>query len=381
MATVSGTCDARFAEVRELLQGFVASGEELGASIVVDLDGQTVMDLWAGYTDADRQQAWQRDTICNVFSCTKLVTSLAVLMLVDRGLVSLDDSVARHWPEFGANGKEAVLIRHVLAHSSGVSGWDEPMLPHDLYDFDAAAAKLARQPPWWQPGSVSGYHTLTYGFLIGQLVRCVTGKTLRQFVADEIAGPLGADFQIGACEQDWPRVADVLVSPAASQALTDLDPASFSAKARVGILADTDLVNTPGWRRAELGAVNGHGNARSLVRILSALTLGGATNGTRLLSQETIDLALEEQTNSLDVVLGYTVRWGNGVALVPAAIHHWLPKSGRVCFWGGFGGSYVIMDLDRRLTIAYTMNYADIIGGSTERGSAYGRAIYRAMGL
>ncbi|PHH62210.1 hypothetical protein CDD81_7337 [Ophiocordyceps australis] len=381
MTSVSGTCDARFAKVRQLLDSFVSSGKEVGASIAVDLDGHSVVDLWAGYTDAGRLHAWQRDTISTVFSCTKLVTSLAALMLVDRGLLSLDDPVARYWPEFAAHGKEALLLRHVLAHSSGLPGWDEPMASsRHLYDFEEAAAKLARQAPWWQPGTAAGYQALTHGFLIGKLVRCVTGKTLRQFVDDEIAGPLAADFQIGARQQDWPRTADMVASPAAKKALAHLDPDSLISKCVFGFFSDLEEANTPASRSAELGASNGHANARSLVRILSALTLGGVVNGTRLLSQDTIDLVFEQQSHGRDLVLGIPIRYGVGFSLTPSALHPCLPE-GRVCYWGGWGGSFVAMDLDRRLTIAYTMNYVDSGAGGNERGEAYGRAIYRAIGL
>ncbi|KAF4592318.1 hypothetical protein GQ602_002617 [Ophiocordyceps camponoti-floridani] len=370
MAKASGTCDARFDRVRQLLEENVASGSELGASIAVNLDGKLVVDLWAGWTDESRTQPWQRDTIVNVFSSTKTVLSLAALMLVDRGLIDVDDAVCKYWPEFGTNGKESVLVRHLLSHSSGVSGWDEPVTVDDLYDFEASAARLARQSPWWPPGTASGYHSLTMGFLIGELIRRVTGTTFKDFVAREIAGPLDADFQIGAAEKDWPRVTDIVPPETPTEFRQADGPDSLLHRTMLNPSPDALCANTSGWRRAELGAGNGHGNARSLVRILSAVTLG-QVDGKRLLSDKTLDLLGREQTNGPDVVLAIPVRFGIGFGIGPYSTYPFIP-SGRVYFWGGWGGSYIIMDLDRRMTISYAMNkMGDVLGGDS-RGSAYG---------
>jgi CubicO group peptidase (beta-lactamase class C family) len=215
MTDLHGTHDARFAGVRDALERNLASGEELGASLVLDIDGDIVVDVWGGFRDQDRTTAWDEHTITNVWSTTKTVTSLAALMLVDRGALDVHAPVARYWPEFAANGKEGVEVRHLLAHTSGVSGLDQPAVVTDLYDWPRATARLAAQAPWWPPGTASGYHATTFGHLIGEVVRRVSGKTLKQFVAEEIAGPLGADFQIGAAEEDWGRIANVVPPPPA----------------------------------------------------------------------------------------------------------------------------------------------------------------------
>lgn len=199
---VQGRCDERFAGLRDLVAANVASGEELGVSVAVVLDGTPVVDLVGGHRDAAQTVPWTEDTITNVWSTTKMVTSLATLMCVDRGLVDLDAPVATYWPEFAANGKEGVLVRHVLSHTSGVSGLEQPAATADLYDWDGATSRLAAQAPWWEPGTASGYHALNQGHLLGEVIRRVTGRTLKQFVAEEIAGPLGADFQIRAAEND-----------------------------------------------------------------------------------------------------------------------------------------------------------------------------------
>src|SRR6202522_1545214 len=213
MAEIYGTCAERFEAVRGALARNLDSGAELGASLVVDIDGDIAVDMWGGFCDLDRTVPWTENTITNVWSSTKTVTSLAALMLVDRGELDVDAPVARYWPEFAAQGKEGVLVRHLLSHASGVSGLDQPAVVEDLYDFQKATSRMAAQAPWWKPGTASDYHALNSGHLVGELVRRISGKTLRQFVAEEIAGPLGADFQIGAAESDWPRIADVVPPP------------------------------------------------------------------------------------------------------------------------------------------------------------------------
>ena len=377
---MQGACDNRFKSVREALEANLESGEELGASIALDLDGETLVDLWGGWRDEARTQPWERDTIVNVWSTTKTVTSLAVLMLVARGDVDVHTPVARYWPEFAAAGKEGVEVRHLMSHTSGVSGLDQPAVVEDLYDWGTATSRMAAQAPWWAPGSASGYHALNFGHLLGEIVRRVSGKSLKQFVADEIAGPLGADFQIGAGEADTGRIAPVVPPPPLPFDLAAMDPTSPVVRTFTGPPADAGAANTPGWRAADIGAANGHGNARSVARILSAVALGGGVDGTRLLSSEAIELIFEQQSNGVDLVLGIPLRFGIGFGLPQPDTIPYIP-SGRVCFWGGWGGSIIIMDLDRRLTFAYMMNKMapGIIG--SPRAESYLRPAYGALGV
>src|SRR5215467_4008807 len=195
MANIHGRWDGRFEGVRAALARNLDSGEELGASLVLDIDGDIVIDMWGGFCDGARTVPWGEHTITNVWSSTKPVTSLAALMLVDRGELDVDAPVAKYWPEFAAAGKQGVLVRHLMSHTSGVSGLDQPAVIEDIYDWEKSTARFAAQAPWWEPGSASGYHALNFGHLIGEVVRRITGKSLKQFVAEEIAGPLGADFQ------------------------------------------------------------------------------------------------------------------------------------------------------------------------------------------
>jgi CubicO group peptidase (beta-lactamase class C family) len=371
---VQGTCDARFEPVRDVLAEQLDSGNDTGASIAVDVDGRTVADLWGGWCDEEHRTPWGENTITNVWSTTKTVTNLAALMLADRGLLDPYAPVAKYWPEFAENGKERIEVRHILSHTSGVSGWEAPFTTEDMYDREAATRQLATQAPWWEPGTASGYHAQNQGHLVGELVRRLTGKTLKTFVAQEIAGPLGADFQIGAIEADWDRIAPVTPPPPLPFDLASLDPGSPVYKTFTGPVADAAAANTPAWRRAELGALNGHGNARSVARILRVLALGGEAGGVRLLSPDAIGLIFDEQSHGPDLVLGVPLRFGIGYALPETETVPYIPP-GRTCFWGGWGGSVILMDLDARTTISYMMNKMGpgIIG--SDRSEAYVRAI------
>jgi CubicO group peptidase (beta-lactamase class C family) len=287
---VNGLCDDRFADVRDVLEANLASGEELGASITVNVEGETLVDMWGGWRDQTATQPWERDTIVNVWSTTKTVTSLALLMLVTRGQVDVYRPVETYWPEFSAAGKGDVEVRHLLSHTSGVSGLEQPASVEDLYDWTVSTSRMAAQAPWWEPGSASGYHGLNFGHLVGEVVRRVTGKSLKQFVADEIAGPLGADFQIGALKADAGRIAEVVAPPPIPFDLSVLDPLSPMVRTMNGPFVEAEVSNSEGWRAADIGAANGHGNAHSVARILSVITLGGQVDGIRLLSPDTIDL-------------------------------------------------------------------------------------------
>jgi CubicO group peptidase (beta-lactamase class C family) len=371
---VHGSCSERFEPVRAALADELSSGDELGASIVIDVDGQTLVDVWGGFRDQARTQPWTRDTITNVWSTTKTVTNLAALMLADRGLLDVYAPIARYWPDYGANGKQDIQVRHLLGHTSGVSGWELPFATEDMYDWEKSTSRLAGQAPWWEPGTASGYHAQNQGHMVGEIVRRVTGKPLKQFVADEIAGPLAADFQIGALEKDWGRIADVVPPPPLPFDMSSLDPQSPAFKTMTGPVPDAAAANTPGWRLADMGAINGHGNARSVARILSAVTLGGTVDGVRLLGQDAIDLIFDEQANGVDLVLGVPLRFGIGYGLPNESIPY-LPDE-RICFWGGWGGSLIIMDLGRRMTVSYMMNNmgSGVVG--SPRSEAYLRAIY-----
>ncbi len=375
MAEVQGRCDERFSGVREALARRL-DGDELGASVAVDLDGETVVDIWGGYRDEARTTPWTQDTIVNVWSTTKCVLSLAALMLVERGELDVDAPVGDYWPEFCAHGKKGVLVRHLLSHTSGVPAWEQPFSVRDMYDWTTATERLAAQRPWWEPGTASGYHAANQGFLVGEVVRRITGETFRKFVADEIAAPLGADFQVGAREADVDRIAP-LVAPPRAEPAGEIDPASIAVRTFTAPVMSVKATTTPEWRAADLGALNGHSNARGVLDVLRVLSLGGSVGGVQLLSPETIDLVFRQQSDGEDLVLEAPFRFGIGYCLGSPVVPY-VP-SGRTFFWGGWGGSLAVMDLDRRLTITYMMNAMapGLIGNA--RAEAYVNAVYAAL--
>ena len=366
MAEISGFCNKQFGKLVDVLSSTVDSGGDLGASVALTVDGEMVVDMWAGFVDQERTTPWQRDTIVNVWSTTKTMTSLAALVLADRGRLDLDAPVATYWPEFAANGKEGVLVRHLMSHTSGVSGWAQPVVQEDIYDPVTSVAKLAAQAPWWEPGTASGYHAINQGHLVGEVMRRIDGRSLGTFFAEEIARPLGADFFIGLPASEDGRVTPVIPPPPLQIDMAAMDPDSPVFKTFAGPPVDANFANTEAWRRAEIGAANGHGNARSVARIQSVVTNGGIADGVRLLSPATIERIFEVQASGVDLVLGAPLRFGIGYGLPEPQTLPYLPND-HICFWGGWGGSVVINDVGRRMTFTYMMNQMapGIIGGPT----------------
>lgn len=374
MAPVEGTCASGFEPVREAFTGNLDEGLDVGASVAVAVDGELVVDLWGGTID-DEGTPWERDTVINVWSTTKTMTALCALVLADRGELDVDAPVARYWPGFAAEGKDRVLVRHLLSHTAGLPGWTEPMAPEDLYDWELACDRLARQAPWWEPGSAIGYHAVTQGYLVGEVVRRVTGTSLGTFFRTEIAEPLGADFHIGTPPEVDPRVARVIPPP--PLALDGVDPDLVAVRA----LANPPLTAAQSWeeawRRAEIPAAGGTGNARSVATVQSVLACGGSTGGVTLLSEAGCARVFEEQAHDVDLVLGIKIRHGIGYGLNSADLP--ISPNERACFWGGWGGSLVVCDLDQRLCIAYVMNRMGEGTVGDARGAGLVIAAYQAL--
>lgn len=355
MADIAGTFDDRFSGVRDVLSTSLDNGGDVGASVAVFVDGHAVVDIWGGYADAERTRPWERDTITNVWSTTKTMTALSALILADRGEIDFHAPVARYWPEFKANGKENIEVRHLMGHTSGLSGWAEPMTTEDLYDWEKATSLLAAQAPWWEPGTASGYHAITQGYLVGEVVRRVTGQSLGTFFRTELAEPLGADFHIGLPASADARVSNVIPPPPMNlEALGPIDHNSVAMRTFMNPVPSVEAVWTDGWRRAEIPAANGHGNARSVGLIQSVLACGGEVDGRRFLSEAGCEAVFEEQSNGPDLVLSLPIRFGLGYGLPTPDMP--IGSNARACYWGGYGGSVIVVDLDRRMTIAYMMN-------------------------
>ena len=364
MMEIKGTFDESFSEVVTAFRRNFEDLGEVGASVAIMREGRLVVDIWAGHSDTGLSQPWKRDTITNVFSITKTMATLSALVLADRGDLDVFKPVADYWPEFAANGKEKIEVRHLMSHTSGLSGWDKKITIREICDWRESTAILAEQKPWWQPGTSSGYHALTQGHLVGEVIRRITGESIGEFFAKEIAEPLGADFHIGLGERDFYRVSDVIypredIRDQMMERARSLVKLGVTDEVAVKTLQNPrnneDNVNSEWWRKAEIPAANGHGNARSVATIQGLITNGGEINGVRLLNTETIDLIFQEQSNGLDLVFLMPLRFGIGYAL-PNEEFSFMPQDRRVCFWGGNGGSIIVNDVDENVTISYIMN-------------------------
>ena len=354
-ATIQGDCAPRFGAVRDAFAANFAAGREVGASFAATLDGELVVDLWGGHADAARTRPWERDTIVNVFSTTKAMTALCAHMLVDRGRLDVDVPVACYWPEFARSGKETITARQLLSHTAGLAAIREPLPIDALYDWERMVGVLAAETPWWEPGSTSGYHALTYGHLVGELIRRLSGATVGTFFRDQVSGPLGADFHIGLAASEDGRVAEMVPASKTEMAAGGaLDPQSLRGKVLSNPPLRPQVANTRAWRAAEIPAANGHGNARSVARVMAALACGGSLDGVRLLGLPTITRAIEEQCYDKDLVLGFRLRWGLGFMVTSPSLP--LGPNPRTFGHGGWGGSLGFADLDARVSWAYVMN-------------------------
>ena len=377
---IHGFCDEKFAAVREAFARNFDEFGDVGASFAVTVEGEFVVDLWAGHADKARTRAWERDTIVNVYSTTKTMSFLCALVLADRGQLDFHAKVTDYWPEYGASGKENTEVRHFMSHAAGVPGFDPALeTAAELYDWELCTDNLAAQKPWWEPGAQSGYHAITQGYLIGELVRRITGRSIGAFFREEIATPLGADFHIGMDDSVFPRVAEMIPddAPAGDGPFGEMDPTSIPARVFASANADTTAVNTPAWRRAEIPAAGGHGNARAVVRAQTPLANEGKAFGVELLSPAGCRRILEEQTNGPDAVLMLPIRFGLGYAF-PNEMMPMSPNDNAM-FWGGAGGSTIVVDQSARVCLSYVMNQmkAAIVGD--RRGGGLGKAFYDSV--
>lgn len=377
---VEGVCPDRFEKV---LQAFVSNFEtlaDIGASAAVYLHGEPVVDIWGGHFDESRTRLWERDTIVNNFSTTKTMTALCMLILADRGEVDLDAPVAKYWPEFAQNGKSDVLVKHLLSHSAGLSGWEKPLSVEQLCDIPYSTKLLEEQAPWWKPGSAIGYHPISYGPLLGKVIRRVTGQSLGTFFKNEVARPLGGDYYIGTGPEHDHRVTLMIQSAPPRQPLNDGSVSDRSFFNPYIMPQDSGRLV---WRRTELGGSNGHGNARSVAAIQSVLSNGGEARGVRLLSRAGAERAMEVQGEGTDLVFGMPFRWALGYGVSNAFVDSVFGNrtaGRRIAFWGGSGGSICFNDFDLGMTVAYVMN-RHVEGSFDQRGINIITAAYDSIDL
>jgi CubicO group peptidase (beta-lactamase class C family) len=320
------------------------------------------VDCWGGHADAARARPWTADTIVSVASTTKGMVALCAHMLAERGKLDLDAPVARYWPEFARAGKQDIPVRWLLSHRAGLPAIRRDLPAEALFDWTAMTAALAETTPWWTPGSAHGYHAITYGHLVGEVIRRVDGRTVGAFLREEVTGPLRADFFIGVPAGVDACAAQVLPDPPLPPGEVTLwdtllaDPTSLSGRAFLNPPRPPDLVNTRAWRAAEIPAANGHGSARGIARVYAALARSGDLDGVRLLSAPTLERAIVEQSVGRDAVLTLPTRFATGFMLgMPGGIFECGP--GRRSFGHpGRGGSIGFADPDARVGFGYVTN-------------------------
>ncbi|MFE3120332.1 serine hydrolase domain-containing protein [Streptomyces niveus] len=382
---VRGYCDERFRVVRDVFEENFRERGELGAAVCVVVGGESVVDLWGGWADGARSRAWERDTLVNVWSTTKGPTALCAHLLMDRGLLDPDAPVAAYWPEFAATGKEGVRVRHLLSHRAGLAGLREPHSAEELYDWELTTSRLAATEPWWEPGTRSGYHALTYGFLVGEVIRRITGRMPGAFLHEEVTGPLGVDFTIGLPEKDADRAAELVPPPAMPPAvqaarLAGLTPVALAALLNPPVGAGT--ANTAAWRAAEIPAANGHGTARSVAALYGIFAGRGEYGGHRVLSADAVERVREGQGSCRDLVLGagFPHETQAGLGLWLSGPNGSYGPNPRAYGHDGFGGSCGLADPDAGIAMGYVMNRMGPDIADDPRKMALVRAVYAAVG-
>ncbi|HEY0651349.1 serine hydrolase domain-containing protein [Phenylobacterium sp.] len=377
--TVQGDVARGFEPVRDAFAAnFERTGDyaEVGAALCVYRRGEMVVDLWGGHADAARSKPWAVDTLVNVWSTTKTATAVAVARCVDSGLIAYDQPVSDVWPEFAQAGKGAITVAQVMSHQAGLPGFVEPTTLDDLYDWDLVTGRLAAQAPVFEPGDLSSYHAATYGFLAGEIVRRVAGRTVGTLLREDVFGPLAADFHIGLLASEDARVAELIAAD--NPAVVPLD--QLPLPVRLGLsnpAQDPARVNTRAWRAAELPALNGHASAHGVARLCAALAEGGALDGARILSPATLSRMTAIASDRDDLLLGFNPQWGMGV------IHNLIGVYGpnpRTFGHSGWGGSFGCADPDARVAIGYVMNHMgpELVGDP--RGKGLADMLYACLG-
>ena len=352
---IQGNFDEKFQSIVDCYENQFNLGLDIGSSLAVTYEGEIVIDIWAGTRDKAQTLPWEENTIVNVFSSTKNATSLSAYVLADQGKLDFSAPVAKYWPEFAQKGKENILVSNIMSHSSGLPGWDEPVAGNDLYHPDKVAALFETQEPWWEPGTALGYHAISIGNLMGEIIKRISGKTVGKFFKDEIADPLDIDFHIGLEDKHHSRVAEIHQAVESSpEDLFELEEGSVMHKVMTNGIITAPDANTTEWRRAEIPAAGGHGNGRSIAESMALMANGGAYKEKQIFSEELIKFALEEQVRGNDLVLVEPLRWGIGFGL-PINNASWMGylEEG-ACFWAGWGGSMSIADTNKRVSFGYT---------------------------
>jgi CubicO group peptidase (beta-lactamase class C family) len=360
---IEGECDKRFESVRKAFEENFQKRGELGAAVSIVMDGRPLVDLWGGHADKAKTRRWERDTLVNVYSTTKGFTATCAHRLIDQGKLDPDEPVAKYWPEFAQAGKKELPVRYILSHRAGLPAIKKPLAEDAIYHWDTMISALEGQEPWWQPGTRHGYHALTIGWLVGEVIRRITGKGLGTYFRTEIAEPLGLDAHIGLDAKHDARVSDLLPSGPPEPGQPDLfaeaakDPEGPTAKAFLNppLLTKPDVVNSRAWRVAEIGGGNAHTTARSLARLYGALARGGEVDGYRIVRPEAIERFWAEQSYGPDqVLMQLPTRFSMGFMLSQPGMG--FGPNIKAFGHPGAGGSLGFADPVKRIGFGYTMN-------------------------
>jgi CubicO group peptidase (beta-lactamase class C family) len=356
---VSGRCDDPFRQVRDAFAENFESRGETGAALCIAIAGHMVVDLWGGFADIAQTRPWKPDTLVNVFSVGKAFTAVCVARMVGQGRLDLEDRVATHWPEFAARGKQDVTIRQLLSHQAGVPAVSRRLPPGAMFDWQLMTSALAEQEPWWPPGTAHGYHVNTFGFLVGEVVRRIDGRSLGRYLYDEVTAPLGADFRIGLPASEESRVAEFIwTGPTpGEEAPAGITPdrlMEYNAYFNPSGLSGAGTVNTRAWHEAEIPSTNGHGTARGVARLYQALAAGGTIDGVEVVDQGVLVEAASEQVNGEDRVLHRPTRFGLGFQLTQK--ERPLGPGSRGFGHFGAGGSVGFCDPEAGLAFGYVGN-------------------------
>jgi CubicO group peptidase (beta-lactamase class C family) len=356
---LDGFCDPRFVAVREAFAANFRERGEPGAAVCVSVGGKPVVDLWGGYADIANTGPWQRDTLVNVFSVGKALCALAAARIVEQGLIDLDDQISKLWPEFAQAGKDRITLRQLLSHRGGLPAIEKPLPNGAALDWNVMTHALEEQSPWWEPDTAFGYHVNTYGFLIGEIVQRAAGKTLGTLIRAEVAGPLNADIHIGLPREHHARVAEYRWPGQSSmtppgEGATGIPLMRWNAYWNPPGISGAHWVNRTEWRLAEVPSTNGHGNARSVARIYSALAKGGAADGVQIVGRDTLREFTTEHSRGEDQITQHPARFGLGFQLTQPE----RPLGPNPNSFGHFGagGSLGFCDPDADIAFGYVTN-------------------------
>ena len=356
---IQGYFDLKFEAVKDAFAALFENPQERGAALCIKVGGETVVDIWAGVADKDGTEAWNSDTILNLFSCTKTFTAVTALQLVGEGKLELDAPVARLWPEFAAAGKEKITLRQLLCHQAGLPALHELLPAEALYDWNAMIQALAAEQPWWTPGEGHGYAPITYGWLVGELLRRADGRGPGESIVARTAKPLGLDFHVGLDDAEFPRVAHIArakgnLGDAAAQRLLKCmmtEPTSMPTRAFTNPPSIMTSTNKPEWRRMQQPAANGHGNARALAGFYAGLLDGS------LLESDLLNELTREHCRGEDKTLLTSTRFGLGCMLDQPDVANATYGLGPKAFGHpGAGGSSGFADPERDLAFGFVTN-------------------------